>query len=72
VFWIPQTKTNKHQSASAIPLKHKQLKIVGLYCTARGGVGVQEVASSDFGAWFRLPWSVPVLHGHGKLQMKGA
>lgn len=41
-----------------------------LYCP--GGGGVQEVASSDFGAWFRLPWSVPVLHGHGKLQMKGA
>jgi hypothetical protein len=29
-------------------------------------------ATSDFGAWFRLLWSVPLHHGHGKLQMKGA
>ncbi len=32
----------------------------------------QENATSDFGVWSRLLWSVPLFHGHGKLQMKGA
>jgi hypothetical protein len=46
------TRTNKHQSASAIPLKRKQLKIVGLYCTARWVWGAR---GREFRFWRVVP-----------------